>query len=189
MEKRQDTINHNLNLIKNAPEESLYKYDFRSPSGEPLSDLDYWVELMKEYDLIESEENDNIFFLTTYAYHCLDYGGWLDPEYGKTEDFEDEPELSLFQNDISDVLTNTKLRWMLYLVLLVFGLLVGYAILKVYYNTRPIETKNKSDEELMLFIIQSPQFQNSIKAHQEKYNMLTKDTVLYSEKIHHTTSK
>jgi len=78
-EDKSAIINHNLRLIFQTESQSLHKRSFKNLNGKRLSDIDKWIETMEKYDLIESERNPNIYFLTEFGYNCLENNGWNDP--------------------------------------------------------------------------------------------------------------
>lgn len=70
-----EQFNFILNQIHNSPEERLNKNDFRKPNGTKHKDVDSIVSILESFELIETEKDPDIYYLTPEAYELLETGG------------------------------------------------------------------------------------------------------------------
>ncbi len=94
-EKIREFISVNLEMIHNAKNQSLHKSDFVDLEKNKLENPDELIGLMVQLDLIETESDDDFYFLTEIGYkHTEDNSGWywgeLPPEYYKVDDDYDD---------------------------------------------------------------------------------------------------
>lgn len=97
-----DTINiihHNLTILLNAKKNCIHKSKFVNIDDQQLHDLDRILNIMINEYLIETERDDDIYYLTEYGYDCAEWGKW--PSHKSYWDFTclDNDE---FNEDIND---------------------------------------------------------------------------------------
>ena len=134
-EKIREFINVNLELIHNAKNQSLHKSDFVDLEKNKLENPDELIGLMVQLDLIETESDDNFYFLTEIGYkHAENYYYWgelpseykVEDEYDNNDDYQDEELIPIIDN-------RTKGKRYLWLFLFVISVVYYFLI----YNVKP----------------------------------------------------
>ncbi|MFK8045705.1 MAG: hypothetical protein AB8B72_09425 [Crocinitomicaceae bacterium] len=79
----------NLKLISDSIDQCLSKDDFKSKESYPEKDKKIVIEDLLFCDLIETENDPNLYFLTTEGYYAVEQG-WSSEDYDNDFDFEEE---------------------------------------------------------------------------------------------------
>ena len=144
-------ISINLEHIYNAKNQSIHKSGFFNLDKNKLENPDELIGILVKLDLIETESDDDIYFLTEIGYNYAEnHSGWywgeLPPEYGTEDKYDDDDEDEEFDpNPIPLVNNHTKGKKYFWLILLV--------IIVVYYflihNPKPRNNELKILPELI----------------------------------------
>ncbi len=68
----------NINHIYQSPNECVTTNDFIDLEGKPLINSDLLIAYMVENDLIETENDPRVYYLTPYGYDVQEQGSWYD---------------------------------------------------------------------------------------------------------------
>jgi len=97
MSKKQFEIAiHNLKLLYNTEGQCLHRDQFQTLLGTALEEPKEIIELLIKHDLIETESDPNIYYLTTETYHFIEQGDidfhlWYLMDLGDYDDrYEDD---------------------------------------------------------------------------------------------------
>jgi len=72
---------HNLTLLLKTEKNCLHKSKFQNIDGSVILNSQELIEYMLKEDLIETEKDPDIYFLTEYGYTFADVGVWPKPKY------------------------------------------------------------------------------------------------------------
>lgn len=116
----------NLKLIHESKNQSIQPENFISLNGSKLKDKGDLMNYLLKYDLIETEDQENVFYLTDIGYEVIDRGFWYDPDLDMIDETESNPKpfYSVFEDDRVKKNQKPYLRSKL-LMKLVFITLIG----------------------------------------------------------------
>lgn len=141
-EKFIDTAYNTLIHIRNKESESLHRDDFQNDLDNKI-DKDQLISFLVKYNFIETEKEDNIYYLTPETYDIIDRG-YLDLElWGKVPDkeieFEHDHEEELIEYEYQTEYNDTFIKWLKYSFYAVLILLISWWI-----HNHSLEHKNSN---------------------------------------------
>jgi len=129
----------NLNRIKNSPTESIHKCQFNYTNNEEF-DLNQIVDFLVLYDFIETDRNDDVYFLTHETYDLIECYELETVIISKFK-LDEETHEKLKNNESTELLeNNTKKRkfdHFTYLPLLIIGISMTFYL----YNKQVTKKK------------------------------------------------
>ena len=93
MKLTNELIFQNILQLQQAEKEGVNKDKFIDHNGAFLKDSDFLIAYLLKYDLIETEEDENVFFLTDVGYKVLEIGGWYDADLVESNEAPESREL------------------------------------------------------------------------------------------------
>ena len=137
-EKIRALIKLNLELIYNAKNQSMHKSGFVDWEKNKLDNPNELIGIMIKLDLIETEHDDDIYFLTEIGYkHTESNSGWywgeLPPEYEVEAEYDDDQDEDFDPNPIPIIDNRKKGKKYFWLILIVISVVYYFLI----YDGKP----------------------------------------------------
>lgn len=144
-------VNRNLFLLLKAPENCFYKNEFIVYLDGEACDVDYLINMMLAEDMIEIEDENDLYYLTQFGFEIAIKGNWYSEKYDyvtKTQEQSKEETVDVGLSSGETPWKSPFSKFSFWALLIVVLLFLGYK-----FGNKTLSKKNISNSDTI--IIQS----------------------------------